>query len=175
MTEHPKDIGLAFARIIPDKKARKEIRRSRPKVEPATLRKRLIKKIDTLIQRAVCYRDSIEGPNGRWGFCVSCSRPVPFNRLQGGHFIPRSNWGTRWLWECVNGQCDHCNRPSGPPAYGLAGNYAKYREVMVHRHGARKVKAWEDMKKNVREPTLDDVEKKLVEVKAIIEANGWHE
>lgn len=172
---NPKWAGLAIQSKMKAPKPPKAVKRSkRLSANPEKERKLIIKEIDTLVQKAVRYRDTEPGVDGRWGRCISCRRMLPFEKLQGGHFQSRKHWATRWLWECVNAQCENCNGPSGPPKYGLAGNYVEYRKVMVKRHGNKQVEAWEELKNKGREPSLVEAREIRDRVIEEIKAKGWH-
>ncbi len=172
---NPKWASLAIQSKMKEKKPPKAIKRTkRISADPEKERKLIIKEIDGLVQRAVCFRDTEPDGGTRMGRCVSCRRMLSFHKLQGGHFQSRKHWATRWVWECVNAQCETCNGPSGPPNYGLAGNYVEYRKTMVKRHGTRQVEKWESMKNAEREPSLPRAREIRDEVLAMIKEKGWH-
>lgn len=42
--------------------------------------------------------------------CCTCDKPMTFNEAQCGHYISRSEHGTRWLLDNLRPQCDLCNK-----------------------------------------------------------------
>lgn len=60
--------------------------------------------------------------------CISCNQWHPFERLDGGHFIPTTTSALRFDERNVNAQCHRCNR-------FLHGNAANYYVGMVKKYG----------------------------------------
>ena len=70
-------------------------------------------------------------PGTRWGTCISCSKELPYEQLQAGHFVPvASCYYLRYDEDNVNAQCAGCNkwRHGNPFGYmiGLAIKIGQY-------------------------------------------------
>jgi len=72
--------------------------------------------------------------------CVTCGRRKPYAEIDAGHFIPGRRNAVLFCDFGTNGQCRHCNRY-------LDGDYAKYKSVMVSRHGAERIENYEILAK----------------------------
>jgi hypothetical protein len=151
----------------------KPIKRTALSKKPKSPLKKLYKKIDDLVQYAVRIRDTVEDGGTRYGACVSCQKIHPFEKLQGGHYIGRSSWATRWNWKAVNAQCLKCNAKSGPPIYGLSGNPVGYRKELVKRHGEDYVLTLDASKNKGKAPSMVEAQLIYEQVFEIVKANGW--
>ena len=69
------------------------------------------------------------------GICVCCpeSKPIPFKKLQAGHFIPGRHNGNLFSEKYVNAQSWKCNAPASMG--GKNGNALDYRLAMIKMHG----------------------------------------
>lgn len=68
--------------------------------------KTLRKKADKALSDYVRQRDK--------GICCTCHKPFPIEKVDAGHWIPRTQWGTRYDERNVHSQCQHCNRFAKP-------------------------------------------------------------
>lgn len=90
-----------------------------------------VKDMDAVFQYWVRLRDSMPG-----GFCkcISCSKIVPFDKIQAGHFMSRKHMSVRWSPMNCNGECSGCNMDtSGNHLFG-------YEENLIKKIGANNVK-----------------------------------
>lgn len=69
------------------------------------------------------------------GVCVCCpeSKPLPFKKLQAGHFIPGRHNGNLFSEKYVNAQAWKCNAPAF--LGGKNGNALAYRRAMIKMYG----------------------------------------
>ena len=67
-----------------------------------------------------------------WGECFTCSEPLPFEKLQAGHFVPKHS-GNYFSERGVHAQCRTCN------LYGKDGQAAgmplEYRRQIIKLYG----------------------------------------
>lgn len=93
-------------------------------------RKTLTKRCDKLRQTIARY----EGAKKRGGIwinrCVTCDKPVPCDRANGGHMIPRSCYPLRWDKKNVHCQCVHCNLYKN-------GAYLEYSQWFINKYGQK--------------------------------------
>jgi hypothetical protein len=81
------------------------------------LRQSIESKLDDLISEIVRLRDIK---------CITCEHPLNFKTAEAGHYMKRSNRGTRWnVWN-VNAQCHECN---------VKDDTSLYREKMILKYG----------------------------------------
>ena len=69
------------------------------------------------------------------GVCICCpdSDPLPFKKLQAGHFIPGRHNGNLFSEKFVNAQAWKCNAPAF--LGGKNGNALAYRRAMIKMYG----------------------------------------
>ena len=65
--------------------------------------------------------------------CISCGKHDHWKKMQGGHYISRSNKSTILHPDNVHPQCHQCNAP--PSRGGLAGNGEGYHRALVEKIG----------------------------------------
>src|SRR5690606_28219353 len=94
-------------------------------------------------------------------------------KLQGGHYIGRASFATRWNWKTVNAQCQKCNAKSGPPIYGLSGNPVGYRAELVRRYGEEQVLIWDASKNKSKAPSMAAATIIYDEMLEVCKTNGW--
>ena len=69
----------------------------------------LVKKLDVVFSEFIRLRDS--RPFGYKAFrCISCGQVKPYEQMDCGHFIGRTNMATRFSEDNCNGECRSCNR-----------------------------------------------------------------
>lgn len=68
------------------------------------------KALDRAFSRYIRLRDTKQQGDVRWGKCCTCGALKPFEDLDAGHYIDRSNKCTRWDEQNVHAQCISCNR-----------------------------------------------------------------
>ena len=87
------------------------------------------------------------------GMCVTCSRFLPYKKLQAGHFI--SGRGNAVLFDerLVYSQCGSCN--VNPP-YGKGGNYVEYFRFMLDEVGLEKIDEFRAIKNTTKQYKLHD-------------------
>lgn len=66
----------------------------------------LIKKLDQVFSRSIRQHHA---DFGGWVDCVTCSKRMPWEESQAGHFIKRGHAATRWDERNVAPQCPRCN------------------------------------------------------------------
>ena len=66
----------------------------------------LIKKLDSAFSRSIRQHHA---DFGGWVECVTCSKRMPWEESQAGHFIKRGHAATRWDERNVAPQCARCN------------------------------------------------------------------
>ncbi len=165
--------SLAIPTRAKKEKEPKPLKRTALSKTPKSPLKKLYGKIDDLVQYAVRVRDTVDDGGYRYGACVSCQRIYPFEKLQGGHYIGRASFATRWNWDAVNAQCQKCNAKSGPPIYGLSGNPVGYRKELVRRHGEDFVLRLDASKGKGKAPSLVEATIIYAEVLEKVKKNGW--
>ena len=91
-------------------------------------RKTIIKRLDKLRQTCARY-EGAKKKNGVWiNTCVTCRKPVPCDKANGGHFIPRACYPLRWDEKNVHCQCVHCNLYNN-------GAYLEYSQWFLEKNG----------------------------------------
>ena len=60
--------------------------------------------------------------------CISCGRPVPWQKADAGHFIKRQHMAVRFNEKNVNAQCKYCNNFE-------QGNDIGYARGLVRKYG----------------------------------------
>lgn len=104
---------------------RKPLKQTTKLVAKATLKKKKIKSLPTLIKladaafsRAIRIRDSEKQADGSWvGVCITCPRKLVVITAEGkwiassqnGHLIGRGTFSLRYSDENCSLQCAHCN------------------------------------------------------------------
>lgn len=86
-------------------------------------RKQLVTRLDKLVQTVARYKGATY-KDGWYNTCVTCGATRPIAKIQGGHFIPRGCYLTRWDYRNVWPQDERCNG-------FLAGNYIVYSKWML--------------------------------------------
>ena len=100
------------------------------KVGSVKLRRGLMQKAQMLCNRMARIRDRDENGGSN---CISCGVWHPFERLDGGHFIPTTSKAVRYDLRNINAQCWKCNRYlSGNSRHYLRGMIAKYGQEVVN-------------------------------------------
>lgn len=97
--------------------------------KPIENKKKHIDELDKVFQFYIRLRDS--RPDGRCQ-CISCSRIVPFEKIQAGHYRSRKNFSTRWSELNVHGECFSCNCMEGD-------HLINYRKNLIKKIGESKV------------------------------------
>ena len=68
------------------------------------------KALDRAFSRYIRLRDTKVQGDVRYGKCCTCGVIKPFEDIDAGHYVDRSNKCTRWDEQNVHGQCQKCNR-----------------------------------------------------------------
>lgn len=68
-----------------------------------------IDRLDEVFSLYIRMRDSREA-HYRAFRCVSCGQVKPFEQMDCGHYISRTNMALRWDEQNCNGECKFCNR-----------------------------------------------------------------
>lgn len=92
------------------------------------------------------------------GICVCCpnSEPLPFKKLQAGHFFPGRHSGNLFSEKYVNAQSWRCNAPAF--LGGKNGNALAYRRAMIKMYGENAEQEAEDEVKVVRQFKVYELE-----------------
>lgn len=90
-----------------------------------------LSRLDSVFSQYIRLRDSKEY-DFKMFRCISCGCILPFEEMDCGHFIKRSNMATRFDEENCHGQCISCNRFRN-------GNTEKYRANLESLIGAERV------------------------------------
>lgn len=85
--------------------------------------------LDKVFQFYIRLRDAMPGGYCK---CISCSKIVPFDKIQAGHFRSRRFMATRWSEYNVNGECFACNCMDGD-------HLLDYRKNLIKKIGEKKV------------------------------------
>lgn len=72
--------------------------------------------------------------------CITCGRRKEYAEIDAGHFVPGRRNSVLFSEFGVHGQCRFCNRYKD-------GDYPKYREVMIARHGLEEIERYEILAK----------------------------
>lgn len=94
-------------------------------------RSTLMRKADDAFSLFIRTRDSQEY-EGRAFRCISCSRVLPIEQCDCGHYVNRSHMSLRFSESNCHGQCRHCNRFQ-------EGNIQDYRKGLIKKIGEQKV------------------------------------
>jgi len=113
------------------------------------------KKAWDAFSRYIRTRDAIKTTGGiDYCVCISCGQTKPafgIGCIQAGHFVPSRRNSVLFDEECVNGQCYGCN-------CGQGGMWVEYEEIMVRRHGRKKVEEMKRRKHETVKYTAGDLE-----------------
>lgn len=69
----------------------------------------IVRKLDEVFSHYIRLRDADESGNV---VCVTCFEQHHWTEMQCGHYVLRSNMGTRWHLQNCNPQCSLCNSTS---------------------------------------------------------------
>lgn len=97
--------------------------------KPVENKKKHIDELDKVFQYYIRLRDAMDGGYCK---CISCSKIVPFEKIQAGHFRSRRFMATRWNEYNVNGECFACNCLDGD-------HLLDYRKNLIRKIGEKKV------------------------------------
>ena len=115
-------------------------------------RKGLIHKLEQLSNTYARIRDC----GGRDGYanCISCGVLFPFDKLDGGHFIPKTSSAIRFDERNINAQCVKCNRY-------LSGNSRHYLKGMINKYGQEVVDELEGMEFVSKKWTIEELYRRI--------------
>lgn len=112
-----------------------------------TQRQRAIRKLDKVFSLFIRKRDTENG----YGKCCSCSRVVPYESMDAGHFINRRFQATRWREDNVHAQCRACNRFQ-------EGNPAGYALFMLDKYGKAHIEYLQALSQETAKFTLSELD-----------------
>lgn len=118
-----------------------------------------------LLQRLVRLKASND--NG-YAVCVTCDNSFHFKDMDGGHFISRNHTSTKLVEENVHPQCKGCNGFRMKDSLTVL----KYRGWMVEMYGEKGVQELEDLARQTKKFTRDEVAELVADFKAQIK---YHE
>lgn len=126
-------------------------------------RKDLRNRCDKLCQTCCRYKGAFQDNDGVWfNRCVTCGAYRMMNQLDGGHFIPRGCYPTRWNIDNVWPQCTFCNRYKN-------GAYIEYSKWVIDNLGKDK---WNELLDKYNGHKCGDIKPfTIVELREIY--NGW--
>lgn len=125
-------------------------------------RKGLMVKAQGLCNKAARKRD-VNGSTGT--NCISCKIWYPYERLDGGHFIPSTASTVRFDMRNINAQCWKCNRY-------LSGNSRHYLKGMIAKYGQEVVDELESQEFTTRKWTVEELEQIIEKAQAYIKEMG---
>ena len=102
-------------------------------------------RLDTLDRIFSLYIRRRDCGNGQ-GRCITCGKPITWDKCDAGHYIPRSHLTTRWNEVNVHAQCVCCNRFHD-------GMEEAYREALIRRYGVAVVEDLERRKHGIAKLT----------------------
>jgi hypothetical protein len=90
--------------------------------------------------------------------CYTCNKKMTIPESQCGHFISRSNLGTRWMEANCRPQCMECN------CHKL-GNIEEY-EYRLQEENSGSVEYLQEIARQVAKPTRDELKSLIIEYRA---------
>jgi len=121
---------------------------------------RLVDDAAVLLQKLVRMKAAIVSAGGMCQ-CVTCGKIDHWKNLQGGHFIQRGKTATKLMEENIQPQCGGCNLFGMKTATGVL----NYRRYMVSMYGEELVRDIEDMAKQPKKYTRNEISELSAEFK----------
>lgn len=90
--------------------------------------------------------------------CYTCNKKMTIAESQCGHFISRSNLGTRWMEANCRPQCMECNCIK-------LGNLEEY-EHRLHEENSGSVEYLQEIARQVAKPTKDELKSLIIEYRS---------
>ena len=118
-----------FKRKPKKEKNKFEISEIKTKLKPLEDKRKHTDELDKVFQFYIRLRDAMPGGYCK---CISCSKVVPFEKIQAGHYLSRRHMSTRWCEDNVNGECSTCNIMDGD-------HLITYRKNLIKKIGEKKV------------------------------------
>lgn len=112
--------------------------------------KTLHKKAWVLMSKFVRQRDK--------GICITCGIMKPWKEQQAGHYIHNK---LDFDFTNINCQCVRCNK-------WLHGNTGVYAEVLIKRHGIKKIDALRKKSEKVKKYSIGELEQIINELQQLI-------
>lgn len=119
---------------------------------------RLKKKLDALVSEYVRRRGSDDMDRAR---CVSCGLIGPWNTLQNGHYVSRSNLNTRWDLRNCHIQCVGCN-------VFKKGNYPAYTKYLLEQNGEKWLQTLIADGEKIRKWNILDLQNEILKFQELI-------
>jgi len=131
----------------------KKVKKKTPKKESIGKAKARVWKV---FSRYIRLRDCLAATgSSEYGECITCSEPLPFEKLQAGHFIPKHS-GNYFSERGVHAQCRTCN------LYGKDGQAAgmplEYRRQIVKLYGEGAAIELEEEARKIKKYSVQDLE-----------------
>lgn len=93
--------------------------------------------------------------------CYTSGKKIEWTKIQNGHFIPRSNLGTRWLESNCRPQSEHDN-------CFLSGNLDVFENKLESEHSGI-VDYLQEVARQVSKPTKDELKSLIIEYRSKLE------
>jgi hypothetical protein len=113
-------------------------------------------KLDRVFSEYIRFKDADEGGTAS---CVTCGKLAYWREMDCGHYIKRSNRGTRWEPTNCGPQCTRCNR-------FMDGNMDEFADYICRNYGETERQRLMTLKRQAVKFTRSDLEEMILFYKA---------